>query len=85
MRPDPDVTRREERPSGLAALAPPAQECPMLVPVMADQLWLSPTSVYCRRPNGRVRVPAAATLACICTTPAHLVCPDYLAGGGRPG
>jgi hypothetical protein len=57
----------------------------MLVPVMADQLWLSPTSVYCRRPNGRVRVPAAATLACICTTPAHLVCPDYLAGGGRPG
>jgi hypothetical protein len=55
------------------------EECPFLVPVMADRLWLRPTEAYCRRPDGRVRVPAAATLTCICTTRAHLVCPGYVA------
>ena len=54
------------------------QECPFLVPVMADHLWLSPLGAYCRRPDGRVRVPARSTLTCICTTPAYLLCPGYL-------
>jgi len=54
------------------------EECPYLVGVMADRLWLVPTGIYCRRPDGRVRVPAAATLTCICMTAAHLVCPRYL-------
>src|SRR3990172_4784861 len=55
-----------------------AEACPFLVPVMADWLWLRPTSAYCRHPGGRVRVPAAATIDCICMTAAHLVCAGYL-------
>jgi hypothetical protein len=54
------------------------QECPFLVPVMADHLWLRPLGGYCRGPDGRVRVPARSTLTCICTTPAYLLCPGYL-------
>ena len=57
--------------------------CPFLMDVMADRLWLYPVTVYCRRPGGPVRVPAIATITCICSTPAHLVCPGYLAGAGR--
>lgn len=52
--------------------------CPFLVPVMADRIWLSPTSAYCRRPEGRVRVPARCTVDCICLTAAHLVCDGYV-------
>lgn len=55
-----------------------AEACPFLVPVMADRLWLRPMSAYCRRSDGRVRVPAAATIDCICMTAAHLVCAGYL-------
>ena len=54
------------------------EECPFLVPVMADRLWLNPLGAYCRRPDGRIRVPARSTLTCICTTPAYLLCPGYL-------
>jgi hypothetical protein len=68
-----------------------AEGCRFLFPVMADRLWLQPGSAYCRRPDGRVRVPAATTVACICLTAAHLLCPGYLAslgpdatGAGRP-
>lgn len=53
--------------------------CPFLTAVMADRLWLYPTGVYCRPPGHRVRVPAAETLTCICSTLAYLVCPRYLA------
>ncbi len=53
--------------------------CRFLVPVMADRLWLQPGSAFCRQPDGRVRVPAAMTVACICMTAAHLLCPGYLA------
>lgn len=60
------------------------EPCPFLMPVMADRLWLLPTGCYCRRPDGRVRVPAPATLTCICLTPAHLVCPGYLEAAGYP-
>jgi hypothetical protein len=54
--------------------------CPFLVPVTADRLWLEPRSAFCRRPGARPRVPGATTVACICMTPAYLVCPGYLAG-----
>ncbi len=60
-------------------------ECPFLIPVTADRLWLYPTGAYCRPPGHRVRVPAGATIAGICTTPAHLVCPGYLGGRDRRG
>jgi hypothetical protein len=61
----------------------PAEACPFLVPVMADRLWLRPTGAYCRRPDGRVRIPAASTIDCICMTPAYLVCAGYLQGQDR--
>ncbi|HTO11206.1 MAG TPA: hypothetical protein VMQ51_06515 [Candidatus Binatia bacterium] len=62
--------------------------CPFLVPVVADRLWLCPTSVYCRRPDARLRAPAAATLARTCVRPAHTACPGYreamrASSGGR--
>ena len=60
-----------------------AEQCPFLVAVMADHLWLRPVSGYCRRPDGRVRVPASVTVTCICMTPAHLVCAGYLAATAR--
>ena len=61
-----------------------AEACPCLVPVIADRLWLYPTTAYCRRADGRVRVPAASTLDCICLTAAHLVCTGYLEGLDQP-
>lgn len=60
------------------------EQCPFLVAVTADWLWLYPTGGYCRRPDGRVRLPAGATLTCICMTPAYLVCPGYLEAEGHP-
>jgi hypothetical protein len=53
--------------------------CPFLVPVVADRLWLYPVGVYCRRPDQRLRVPAAATLARVCTTSTHIECTGYRA------
>lgn len=70
----------------LATPSRPADECPYLFPVMADRLWLEPRGAYCRRPGSPVRAPAPTTLACICATAAHLVCPGYLAARPRdPG
>ena len=67
----------------LATPSTSAPECPYLFPVMADRLWLEPRGAYCRRPGGSVRVPASTTIACICMTAAHLVCPGYLAATAR--
>jgi hypothetical protein len=58
----------------------PDRECPFLLPAIADRPWRDPTRLYCRRADGRVRVPAQTTVACICATAAHLVCPGFLAG-----
>jgi hypothetical protein len=68
---------------GAETATKPAERCPFLVPVMADRLWLRPTGAYCRRPDGRLRVPAASTVDCICETLAHLVCAGYLETSGR--
>jgi hypothetical protein len=68
---------------GLASPSGPARECPYLFSVMADRLWLAPRGMYCRRPDGPVRIPASTTVACMCMTAAHLVCPGYLASTGR--
>ena len=62
-----------------------AEPCPFLVAVMADHLWPRPVSNYCRRPDGRLRVPAPVAVTCICMTPAHLVCAGYLAAVETPG
>ncbi len=51
------------------------EACPFLVPVVGDQLWVRPVSAYCRRPDARLRVPAAISLLRFCTD-------DYAACGG---
>ena len=52
-------------------------QCPFLIPVVADGLWLYPVPAYCRRPDAPVRVPAPGTLARVCTTPEHERCPGF--------
>ncbi len=54
--------------------------CPFLVPVTADRLWTYPVGAYCRRPDHRVRVPAASTLARVCTTRGYRDCAGYRSG-----
>jgi hypothetical protein len=56
----------------------PSGECPFLIPVVADGLWMYPVPAYCRRPDAPVRVPASETLARVCTTPDHERCPGFL-------
>jgi hypothetical protein len=59
------------------AAAPEGSECPFLVPVLADRLWLYPVSVYCRRPDQPIRIPAASTLARVCTAD-YPCCPLFM-------
>lgn len=59
-------------------------QCPFLIPVVADPLWLYPVGVYCRRPDGPLRMPAVATLARVCTTRAHRDCEGYRSSAARP-
>jgi hypothetical protein len=40
--------------------------CPFLSDLTADWLVLYPLSVFCRRPDRRIRIPAPATLATHC-------------------
>lgn len=37
----------------------------------------APLSVYCRLPNGRVRVPTQAELASLCADGRYVDCPGY--------
>jgi hypothetical protein len=53
-------------------------QCPFLVPVTADRLWLYPVSAFCRAPDRGVRVPAPRTLELTCSSPAHTGCPGFL-------
>jgi hypothetical protein len=53
-------------------------DCPFLVPVTADRLWVYPVSAYCRRPDHPLRVPASSTLEHICTED-YSCCPGYQA------
>lgn len=47
-------------------MCPQHETCPFLVPVVGDQLWVRPVPAYCRRPNARLRVLAAASLWRFC-------------------
>jgi len=59
---------------------PESQECPFLVPVTADRIWIFPVSAYCRRPGHATRVPAPGTIASVCTRPEHCECAGFRAG-----
>ena len=52
-------------------------QCPFLIPVMADQLWMYQVPAYCRRPSAALKVPAPETLARVCTTGEHARCPGF--------
>jgi hypothetical protein len=53
------------------------ERCPYLIDVTADWLWLYPSGVFCRRPDGRIRVVAAATLATRCDGGLFHECEGY--------
>jgi hypothetical protein len=56
----------------------PARECPLLSSVVADRWPGSASRLYCRQAEGRRLAPAEITVACICSTPAYLCCPEFL-------
>jgi hypothetical protein len=58
--------------------------CPCLVPVVNDRLFIVNTGVYCRRPDGRVRVPTRRTLLDVCMTRSYQDCAGYRASSALP-
>ena len=52
--------------------------CPFLTPKVERRRGRFPVPVYCRMPNGRVRVPTREQLAFLCTAGQHHDCPGYL-------
>ncbi len=54
-----------------------SEACPCLTPVVNDRLWIVNTGAYCRRGDGRIRLPARVTLQTTCTTSAHLTCEGF--------
>ena len=58
-------------------MANPSGQCPFLIPVMADGLWMYPVPAYCRRPDTRVKVPARGTLTRVCATSEYARCPGF--------
>jgi hypothetical protein len=65
-------------------MSDPAGQCPFLIPVMADTLWMFPTSAYCRRPDAPVKVPGRETVERVCTTPAHAGCAGVREAASAP-
>ena len=51
--------------------------CPYLTPRVSGRAGVFPVPVYCRLPNGRVRVPPREQLVCLCTAGQHHHCPGY--------
>jgi hypothetical protein len=54
-----------------------ADQCPFLMPVMADALWMWPVPAYCRRPDVPLKVPARGTVIGMCATREHARCPGF--------
>ncbi len=57
-----------------------ALNCPCLTPAVARRGGKFPVPVYCRLPNGRVRIPTPEQLASLCTAGQHHNCPGYRRG-----
>lgn len=53
------------------------QDCPFLRSVVADQIWIWPTAVYCRVPSGRVRILTPQTVSRYCIGGGYRDCPSY--------
>jgi len=67
------------QPASSAAPRTPAV-CPYLIHGVTGRLWTTPRDVYCRRPDGPIRLAGRQTLDGVCATHAHRLCPGYLAG-----
>jgi hypothetical protein len=53
------------------------EACPFLRPEAADHLEAFPVGVYCRLPDGRVRVPSRDELARFCAAGHYRDCPGF--------
>jgi hypothetical protein len=51
--------------------------CPYLTPKLSGRPATFSVPVYCRKPNGRVRVPSRDQLMALCTAGHHHDCPGY--------
>lgn len=54
-----------------------AGDCPFLMPGVSGSRGRYPIPVYCRLPNGRVRVPSREQLVYLCSAGQHHDCPGY--------
>jgi len=54
-----------------------ASNCPFLMPKLSGRAGIFPVPVYCRLPNGRVRVPTRDQLVVLCSAGHHHDCPGY--------
>ena len=59
------------------------ERCPYLVDVSVDWLWLYPSGVFCRHPDGRIRIPAPATVAGRCEGSGFRHCDGYVTASGE--
>jgi hypothetical protein len=59
-------------------------QCPYLVGVTADWLWLYPRGVFCADGRGKIRVPAGATIETRCTCDSYRECEGYRAATTNP-
>jgi hypothetical protein len=50
--------------------------CPFLVPALTGPAVGFPVPVYCRAPNGRVRMPSREQLVSLCSGGHHHACPS---------
>jgi hypothetical protein len=60
-------------------------QCPYLVHVTNDWLCLYPRGVFCRHPDGRIRIPGAVTLADRCVGDGFRECEGYVRSAGEGG
>ena len=51
--------------------------CPFLIPKTSLPLMVIPVPLYCRLPNGRIRVPAPDQLATRCSADHYHDCPTF--------
>ncbi len=64
---------------------PEVSNCPFLIPKVSRRGAVFSVPVYCRLPNGRVRVPTRDQLMFLCTAGQHHDCPGYLRWKRRRG
>jgi hypothetical protein len=62
---------------------PAEAQCPYLVHVTTDRLFVYPLGAFCRHPDGHIRVPCAMSLATRCVGDAFPQCEGYARFAGK--